>query len=152
VDLENRFATEDACRAYLEGLRWPRGFICPRCQGSKAWATRRGLRLCAGCGHETSVTAGTIFERTHTPLTVWFRSVWWVTSQKTGASALGLQRVLKLGTYRTAWICLHKLRRAMVRPGRDALTGRVEVDETFVGVPAERIGGPKCGAALELRR
>jgi transposase-like protein len=131
--LERQFGTEEACRAYLEHLRWPNGFVCPRCQGSKAWSTRRGPRLCAGCGHEASVTSGTIFERTHTPLTVWFRAVWWVTSQKTGASALGLQRVLKLGSYRTAWVCLHKLRRAMVRPGRETLTGRVEVDETFVG-------------------
>jgi len=133
VEFERQFATEEACRGYLERLRWPGGFRCPRCGGSKGWPTRRDLHACAGCGHETSVTAGTIFERTHTPLTVWFRAIWWVTSQKTGASALGLQRILGLGTYRTAWTLLHKLRRAMVRPGRDRLTGRVEVDETFVG-------------------
>jgi transposase-like protein len=133
ADLEQRFSTEAACRAYLERLRWPGGFRCPRCAGAKAWLTRRGLRTCASCGHDASATAGTIFARTHTPLTVWFRAIWWVTSQKNGASALGLQRVLGLGSYKTAWTCLHKLRRAMVRPGRDALTGRVEVDETFVG-------------------
>src|SRR5207244_6933719 len=88
---------------------------------------------CAGCGHQTSVTAGTIFQDTRTPLPTWFRAMWWVTSQKTGASALGMQRVLGLGSYKTAWTWLHKLRRAMVRPGRDRLTGRVEVDETYVG-------------------
>ena len=91
------------------------------------------LMECAECGHQTSVIAGTIFERTRTPLAVWFRAIWWVVSQKNGASALGLQRVLGLGSYETAWTWLHKIRRAMVRPGRDRLTGRVEVDETFLG-------------------
>ncbi len=132
-ELEARFATEDACRDYLFRLRWPQGFCCPRCGGLEAWATRRGLWACAACGHQTSVTAGTIFQGTRTPLTLWFRAIWWVTSQKQGASALGLQGILGLGSYRTAWTWLHKLRRAMVRPGRDQLTGEVEVDETFVG-------------------
>jgi transposase-like protein len=89
--------------------------------------------MCAGCGHQTSVTAGTIFQDTRTSLVTWFRAVWWVVSQKNGASALGLQRVLGLGSYRTAWTWLHKFRRAMVRPGRDRLSEMVEVDETFVG-------------------
>jgi transposase-like protein len=89
--------------------------------------------MCAACGHQVSVTAGTIFQDTRTPLPLWFRAIWWVTSQKNGASALGLQRVLGLGSYRTAWTWLHKLRRAMVRPGRDRLTEKVEVDETLVG-------------------
>ncbi len=88
---------------------------------------------CAACGRQTSVTAGTIFQDTRTPLTTWFRAMWWVTSTKTGTSALGLQRVLGLGSYQTAWAWLHKLRRAMVRPGRDQLSGRVEIDESFVG-------------------
>src|SRR5262245_24393425 len=93
------------------------------------------LLECAACGRQTSVTAGTIFQDTRTPLPVWFRAMWWVTSQKTGASALGLQRILGLGSYETAWTWLHKLRRAMVRPGRDRLTGTVEVDETLIGGP-----------------
>ena len=96
--------------------------------------------MCAGCGHQTSVTAGTIFQGTRTPLTLWFRAIWWVVSQKNGASALGLQAVLGLGSYRTAWTWLHKIRRAMVRPGRDRLSGTVEVDETLVG-GAEPGGG-----------
>jgi len=79
------------------------------------------------------VTAGTIFQDSHMPLTVWFRAIWWVTSQKSGASALGLKRILGLGSYQTAWTCLHKLRRAMIRPGRDRLSGIVNVDETYVG-------------------
>jgi transposase-like protein len=89
--------------------------------------------MCAGCGHQASVTAGTIFQDTRTPLTLWFRAIWWVVSQKTGASALGLQRILGLGSYRTAWTWLHKLRRAMVRPGRDRLSEMAEVGETIVG-------------------
>ena len=133
VEFEQRFATEEACRVYLAQLRWPEGVICPRCQGRTGWAARRHVWVCAGCGFEVSVTAGTIFHDTRLPLTLWFRAIWWVTSQKTGASALGLQRVLGLGSYRTAWTWLHKLRRAMVRPGRDRLTGRVEVDETYLG-------------------
>jgi transposase-like protein len=94
---------------------------------------RTVLLQCAACGRQTSVTAGTIFQDTRTPLPTWFRAMWWVTSQKTGASAKGLQQVLGLGSYETAWTWLHKLRRAMVRPGRDRLTGRVEVDETYLG-------------------
>ena len=133
AEFEARFATEAACRAYLTELRWPDGFRCPACRGAKAWAVRAVLWQCAACGRQTSVTAGTIFQDTRTPLTMWFRAVWCVTSTKTGTSALGLQHVLGLGSYQTAWTWLHKLRRAMVRPGRDRLSGRVEVDETFVG-------------------
>jgi transposase-like protein len=132
-EFERRFATADACRAYLVQLRWPDGFRCPKCSGTKAWQVRPVLRECAACGRQTSVTAGTIFQDTRTPLPTWFRAMWWVTSQKTGASALGLQQVLGMGSYETAWTWLHKLRRAMVRPGRDRLTGTVEVDETLVG-------------------
>lgn len=133
ADFERRFATEAACRQYLIRLRWPDGFRCPRCKREKAWPVRGTLLQCAGCGRQTSVTASTIFQDTRTPLTTWFRAMWWVTSQKTGVSALGAQRVLGLGSYKTAWTWLHKLRRAMVRPGRDRLAGYVEVDETYIG-------------------
>jgi len=140
-ELEARFGTEDACLSYLSRLRWRDGFHCPRCQGAKAWPTARGLRTCAACGYQASVTAGTIFEGTRKPMTMWFRAIWWVTSQKTGASALGLQRVLGLGSYETAWSWLHKLRRAMVRPGRDRLRGVVEVDETYLGATEKGVKG-----------
>ncbi len=134
AEFERRFASEEACRLYLAQLRWPDGFRCPRCGGQKAWPARGGrLWHCAACGHQSSVTAGTIFQDTRTPLTTWFRAMWWVTNQKTGVSALGLQRLLGLRSYKTAWTWLHKLRRGMVRPGRDRLTGYVEVDETYVG-------------------
>ena len=132
-EFEQRFATEDACRAYLVQLRWPTGFRCPRCAATESWATKRALMMCSRCGHQASVTAGTVFHRSHLSLRTWFRAMWWVTNQKHGVSALGLQSLLGLGSYRTAWACLQKLRRAMVRPGRDRLTGEVEVDETYVG-------------------
>lgn len=142
TELEANFSTEEACRAYLARLRWPDGFRCPRCRGGRSWPVRGGgLLECAGCGCQTSVTAGTIFQDTRTSLAVWFRAMWWVTTQKNGASALGLQRVLGLKSYETAWTWLHKLRRAMVRPGRDLLTGRVEVDECYVGGLEEGLPG-----------
>jgi transposase-like protein len=133
MEFERRFSTEEACRDYLKALRWPQGWNCPRCGGAQAWPVRRELWRCAECRYEMSVTSGTIFQDSHLGLTVWFRAIWHVTSQKNGVSALGLQRVLGLGSYKTAWALLHKLRRAMVRLGRDRLQGFVEVDETYWG-------------------
>jgi hypothetical protein len=142
AEFERRFLTEEACRTYIEALRWPDGFRCPACQGESAAMVRDGLYQCRSCRRQTSVTAGTIFQDTRKPLVMWFRAMWHVTSQKNGASALGLQRVLGLGSYETAWTWLHKLRRAMVRPDRDRLRGWIEVDETFIGGLAEgAVGG-----------
>lgn len=141
MDLEGRFSTDAACRAYLFALRWPEGFVCPRCGGTRSWPMSRGLWLCGKCRRQVSVTAGTVFQDTRLPLTLWFRAMWYVTSQKNGASALGVQRVLGLGSYQTAWAWLHKLRRAMVRPGRDRLHGVVEVDETYWGGEEEGVVG-----------
>lgn len=132
-EFESRFASEESCRAYLVSLRWPDGFRCPRCQGARSVVVRSTLFQCCSCRHQTSATAGTIFQDTRKPLVMWFRAMWYVTSQKSGASALGLQRVLGLASYETAWTWLHKLRRAMIRPDRDRLAGWVEVDETLVG-------------------
>ena len=141
LELERRFSTDQACREYLFALRWPEGFLCPRCGGRRAWATSRGLWLCGQCRYQASVTAGTIFQGSRLSLVLWFRAVWYVTSQKNGVSALGVQRVLGLGSYQTAWAWLHKLRRAMVRPGRDRLAGTVEVDETYWGAKEEGVVG-----------
>lgn len=138
---ETRFSTEEACRDYLIGLRWPDGFRCRRCGSKRYWPVRKVLLECVQCGHQASVTAGTIFQDTRTPLRLWFRAMWWVATQKNGASALGLQRILGLKSYRTAWTWLHKLRRAMVRPGRDRLAGTVEVDETYLGGLEEGLRG-----------
>jgi transposase-like protein/ribosomal protein L37AE/L43A len=146
TEFEARFATDEACRAYLGQFRWPDGFVCPRCKGREGWAMSRGLWLCRRCRRQVSVTAGTVFQSTHLPLTLWFRAMWYVTSQKNGASALGIQRVLGLGSYETAWTWLHKLRRAMVRPGRERLRGLVEVDETYLGGLEEgQRGRPAAG-------
>jgi len=133
MELERRFHDEGACAEYLAKLRWPTGWVCPRCEGRESWLVRRNRWRCGQCRYELSVTAGTLFQDSHLPLTTWFRAMWYVTSQKNGVSALGLQRVLGLGSYKTAWAILHKLRRAMVRPGRDRLNGVVEVDETYWG-------------------
>jgi transposase-like protein len=145
MELERRFSDESTCRAYLFALRWPDGFVCPRCGGATAWPTARGLWVCGSCRRQVSVTAGTIFQDSKLPLTVWFRALWHLTSQKNGVSALGLQRVLGLGSYKTAWAMLHKLRRAMVRPGRDRLRGIVEVDETYWGSQDKGLRGRQIG-------
>jgi transposase-like protein len=129
------FSSEEACLAYLEHLRWPQGFVCPRCGGTTPpYRASRIRLLCKDCGHQSTVTAGTIFDKTRTPLKVWLVAAWYVTNQKLGVSALGLQRVLGLGSYQTAWTMLHRLRRAMVRPDRERLKGVVEVDETYLAI------------------
>lgn len=145
AEFEAWFSSEQACRDYLSHLRWPTGFRCPRCGGFKAWPVGKILYECTSCHYQLSVITGTIFQDTHKPLTVWVRAIWWVTGQKNGARALGLKRILGLGSYRTAWTWLHKLRRAMVRPGRDQLSGIVEIDETFIG--GEKPGKRGRGAA-----
>lgn len=132
-DFERRFATEDACWEYLIQIRWPEGVRCIRCGRKGSWLTKRRLLMCPACGFQQSATAGTIFHGARLGLPAWFRTLWWITNQKSGVSALSVPRLMGFGSYRTAWIWLHKLRRAMVRPGRDRLTGRVEVDETYVG-------------------
>ena len=143
LELERRFSDEAACRAYLFALRWPEGFVCEDCGGPTARPmSSRGLWRCNNCRRQVSVMAGTVFQDTHLPLTIWFRAMWQVTSQKNGTSAWGLQRVLGLGSYKTAWAMLQKLRRAMVRPpGRDRLRGVVEVDETYWGGEEEGVRG-----------
>jgi hypothetical protein len=140
-EFEARFATEQACREYLFQMRWPEGFRCPKCVSDRYWPVRSVWMQCRQCGHQTSVTAGTIFQDTGKPLADWFRAMYWLTSQKNGASAIGLQAVLGLGSYKTAWTWLHKLRRAMVRPGRDRMSGRVQVDETYLGGVEEGVHG-----------
>lgn len=133
-EFDKWFADEELCRNYLYRIRWSQGYRCHQCDSQNSpWVTSRGYLHCSNCQREVSITAGTVFERTRSPLRVWFLAMWFVTSQKDGASALGLQRVLGLGSYQTAWAWLHKLRRAMVRPGRSKLRGCIEVDETYVG-------------------
>ena len=127
------FADEAACVAYLEQLRWGAGFRCPKCGNEKGWRTTDGRWSCSACARKVSVTAGTVFDRSRISLQDWFAAAWYMTNQKHGVSALGLQRLLGLGSYQSAWTILQKLRTAMVRPGRDRLRGAVEVDESYVG-------------------
>jgi len=148
-EFEKRFSSEKACRDYLFQLRWPDGFQCPRCENNKAWLNNRLLYQCSKCNYQVSVIAGTIFQGTHKPMQIWFKTIWWLTGQKNGASALGLARMLGIGSYPTAWAMLHKLRRAMVTPGRDLLSGIIEADETYIGgkKPGKR-GRGAAGKAL----
>jgi hypothetical protein len=152
------FGTDVDCLDYLDWLRWPHGFVCPRCGHVGGWALADGGYRCVSCGGRTSVTAGTMFDRRRTPLTVWFEACWMFASQKDGMSALSLQRSLEIGSYPTAWAMLHRLRSVLVRPGRDRLTGTVEVDETYIGgeEPGLRGGRAKgkkalVGVAVEVK-
>jgi transposase-like protein len=134
LEFDEFFPDEGSCVAYLERVRWPDGFVCPRCGAAAApWRSSRGALVCRQCQGHTTVLSGTIFHRTRSPLRSWFLAAWEITSQKYGANALGLQRVLGLKSYQTAWAWLHKFRRAMVRPRRDRLDGIIEVDEAYVG-------------------
>lgn len=150
-EFEEKFASEQACIDYLFRIRWPEGFRCPRCGYERFWVMNRSLYRCTACDLQTSITAGTIFQDTRKPLKLWFQAMWYITNQKPGVSALGLQRVLGLGSYRTSWTWLHKLRCAMVRHGRDSLGGAVEVDETYIGgsKPGKR-GRGAAGKVLVL--
>ncbi len=134
ADFYRRFHDDDACLRYLVETRWPAGFRCPKCDGSDGrLLTTRRVWVCRSCRHHTSATAGTVLHRTRLPLTTWFAAAYLVVSLKPGVSALQLQAQLGISRYETAWLLLHKLRRAMVDPDRSRLAGTVEVDETWVG-------------------
>lgn len=149
-EFQSWFVTDADCLDYLEWLRWPDGFVCPRCSHPGGWALGDGRYKCAACQARTAVTAGTLFDRRRTPLTVWFTVCWMFAANKDGVSALSLQRALEIGSYATAWAMLHRLRSGLVRPGRDRLTGTVEVDETYIGgeEPGLRGGRAKGKKAL----
>jgi hypothetical protein len=159
LEFQERFSDENACLEYLAASRWPDGYRCPACGGERAWVlTRRHLWECAGCHHQASVTAGTVMHSTHTPLRLWFWGAYLIATHTPGISAKQLQRQLGLSRYETAWLMLHKLRRAMVAPEREPLRGEVEVDETLVGGRhSERTGGREregkalVGIAVEVR-
>jgi transposase-like protein len=159
MDFQERFATEDACRAYLFECRWPDGFRCPGCGGHAVGAMhrRRLVWQCQACGRQTSVTAGTVMHRTHTPLRLWFWAAYLVATHHPGISAKQLSRQLGL-RYETAWLMLQKLRRAMVAPEREPLKREVEVDEFFLGGRdtthhRRHLGEQKtlCAVAVEVR-
>jgi hypothetical protein len=147
LEFQERFSTEEACREYLFASRWPEGFVCPGCGGTRAGAeTRRHLWICTACGLQTSVTAGTVMHGTRMPLRTWFWAAYLVSTFHPGISAKQLQRQLGLGCHETAWAMLHKLRGAMVAPERQPLKGEVEVDEFFLGGDEEgKRGGRQRG-------
>jgi hypothetical protein len=132
TEFEQRFGDEDTCAEYLAAARWPDGFVCPCCGDSKAWRleSKPWTYECAGCGRQTSVTAGTILHHSKLPLTTWFWAAYVMATQPNGISALQLQRELRLGSYKTAWLLCAKLRQCMVAPGRAPLSGLVEFDKT----------------------
>lgn len=132
-DFVAMFPDDMACAAYLEKLRWPDVFVCPACKTvGVPWRQTRGRLVCTACRHQSSVCAGTILDKTRTPLTTWFEAAWHVTTAKNGMSAKTLERTL--GTsYRVAWTMLQRYRVAMVRAERERLSGEVEVDETLIG-------------------
>jgi transposase-like protein/Zn ribbon nucleic-acid-binding protein len=145
-----QFKSEEDCWKYIFEIRWPNGFVCPKCRSNnKYWLTEHKLIHCTSCGHQASVIGGTIFHGTRKPLLLWFHIMWWVVAQKTGASANNLMDFMGFGSYETAWSWLQKLRRAMVRPERDRLSGEVEVDETFIG--GKEIGTGKQGRGAETK-
>lgn len=135
------FGQDWQCADYLDWLRWPDGFVCPKCATARGWRGPDGRWRCAGCAGRFSATAGTIFHRTRTPLTVWFDTAWRLCSSRTGVSAVEIQEQMQLGSYQTAWTMLHRYRSVMVRPGRERLTGDVEVDEAFLGGPQPGVRG-----------
>src|SRR3989454_3754844 len=140
-EFQARFRDDEACRTYLAACRWPEGFRCSRCEQAEVFALpRRRLWQCKTCGRQTSLTAGTVLHRTRLPLTVWFWATYLMTTHTPGLSAVQLQRQLGL-SYETAWALLHKLRRAMVRPSREALKERGEGDENYVGGPEVGLKG-----------
>ncbi len=159
MEFQERFTTDAACLGYLAASRWPEGFICPGCAGHRAWVLeRRHLWECSACHRQTSVTAGTVMHRTRTPLRTWFWAAYLVATHHPGISAKQLQRQLGLSRYETAWLILHKLRRAMVAPERSPLTGEVEIDEFWLGGYEEGLKGSRqhgkkalVGAAIEVR-
>jgi hypothetical protein len=143
-EFQSWFGRDEDCLDYLEWLRWPDGFVCSAC-GASGWRLGDGRFMCAGCGFRSSVTAGTLFDRSRTPLTVWFYACWTFAISKDGVSASSLQRQLGFGSYQTAWALLQRLRAVLVRPGRERLSGRVEVDETYLGGPTPGLTGRALG-------
>lgn len=134
TEFEKRFATEEDCRAYWIEARWGGRPACARCNSTRVWTIREGTTFqCADCRHQTSLTSGTLLEKTRKPLKMWFRAVFEISTRRTGISAKDLERIMGFGSYKTAWTWLHKLRAALVRPDREPLGPFVQMDEALVG-------------------
>ncbi len=142
LEFQKAFATEDACAQHLQAMRWPKGFVCPRCGHREAWSIRsRQILDCKGCRAKVSLTAGTIFHKTRTPLVKWYWLLYRMAMDKVGVSVAEMQRVLEIPDYKTAWLMAHKVRKAMAdRDARYRLAGLVEMDESFFGPRGTRRG------------
>ena len=158
IDFERMFSTKEDCMNFLYKIKFPDGFKCAACGNNENWINSRNVFVCKFCRGETTVTSGTIFHKSKLPLTIIFRAMWWIVAQKNGVSAKGLQRILGIGSYETAWTWLHKFRRIMIISDREKLSGTLEVDETLVG--GKKIGKRGRGAegkslvlmALEMKK
>ena len=133
IEFDQRFSNVNACYEYLAQTKWPCGFICEKCDYNAYWLSSKNIYICKRCEHQYSLTAGTIMHGTKKPITYWFKAMWWFTTRKSGVNAVNLQELLGLGSYHTAWSWLQKLRRCTIRNDREKLSGRVEVDEFFIG-------------------
>ena len=133
IEFDQRFSNPTACYHYLFKQKWPHGFICSKCGHGKYWVSSRNLYICTRCEHQHSLTAGTIMDSSKKPITYWFKAMWWFTTRKSGINAVNLKELLGFGSYHTAWCWLQKLRRCTIRRDRGKLSGRVEVDEFFIG-------------------
>ena len=133
LEFEKMFSTEEHCIDYLIEIRFPEGFKCEKCDHTSYWMNCRNLLVCKKCRNDLSITSGTIFHKSKLSLPVLFRVLWWIIAQKNGVSAKGVQRILGIGSYKTAWVWLQKFRRLMVVPSRDKLSGEIEIDETYIG-------------------
>ena len=134
TEFEARFATDEDCRAYWIQARWGGEPSCAHCTSTRVWTIREGTTFeCADCGHQTSLTSGTLLEKTHKPLKMWFRAIFEISTRRTGISGKDLQRIMGFGSYKTAWSWLHKLRAAMVGSDSEPLGPFVQIDEALVG-------------------
>ena len=159
LDFQAMFPDEEACWKHLRRMRWPRGFVCLRCGHRKSYpVAERRLEQCRACRYQASLTAGTIFHKTRVPLQIWFLGIFFVARHKKAISALQFQRDTGLGSYRTAWLLLHKLRSNLKPRAGFRLRGLVEADETYLGASRERgvvgrrvVGKSIVGIAVEQR-
>ena len=133
IEFDHRFLNPKACYAYLLKQKWPNGFICKKCGHDKYWISARNLYICTKCQFNHSLIAGTIMDSSKKPITYWFKAMWWFTTRKSGINAVNLKELMGFGSYGTAWTWLQKLRRCTIRHEREKLSGRVEVDEIFIG-------------------
>lgn len=141
MEFQKRFTNEEICYQYLFNMRWPEGFCCPRCgQKDYYFVSKRRLYQCKSCNCQASLTAGTVFHRTHTPLLKWFWAVFLVATDKRGYSALALMKTIDV-SYPTAWLMLQKIRAAMSeRESKYQLSGLIQLDEAFFGGPDGKQG------------